>query len=622
MATHYLNSQTSINSYRDFSLTSEISSLLPPNQIFTVVEENLGINCSFHKIDYNNSSSYLESKYIAPLSGTANSAPFVCKIQLENASYVEPSWMFLDESEPYFNDKTKEYCITITSEKSNVGDKTQLFKKAKEKAIKKLFQYYNKSITDDQLSLYNNYYIFAEVKDFYVPFRPLSRTKVLVSVKQKYFDAVPELAAVVDVTQESNSKADYIISIPISSFEESLKNISNILNLYNIDVFLSNSKLGIRFGTNGFEPFDTSTSVMEDLSFSEQADRIILFYETTIKFLSQNQIQFLVDEADNDKTLLEFAINDKCNIVYDVIINDGSTCIRPKIGIDSYLNKEPINNPTIVNFIKNYKAISKIEKCKVSWVEFAERYIYPSVSVREFSINDVLQGPEKNAFEYVKDLLKIFASINAESANAPAKTLKDIALIEGKAAFFTSVQAFKLSKEGLLPRMLYTGDNSFDPTATERSLAQLYLINDNSKDDLEEKEKKAQEKADQYWLVKLYDKLNKTGICKINDFALGCLLNLLNDFVEVDLQATINKGSISSLTSEELLEEVIPYLPKEQQTLVYNELLLGTNTINSTALLYYLKTTLPSEQYQQLGLETATYENIVSVTAELMSTSE
>lgn len=622
MATHYLNSQTSINSYRDFSLTSQISSLLPPNQTFTVVEENLGINCSFHKINYNNSSSYLERKYVSPLSGTANSAPFVCKIQLENASYVEPSWMFLDESEPYFNDKTKEYCITITSEKSNIGDKTQLFKKAKEKAIKKLFQYYNKGITDDQLFLYNNYYIFAEVKDFYVPFRPLSRTKVLVSIKQKYFDAVPELIVSSEQTQEDNSKADYIISIPMYSFEESLKNISNILNLYNTDVFLSNSKIGIKFGTNGFEPFDTSTTIMEDLSFTEQAERIMLFYETTIKLLAQNEIQFLVDEDKNDKIFLEFAINDKCNIIYDVNINDNSNCIRPKIGIDSYLNKEPINNPTIVNFIKNYKAISKIEKCKVSWVEFAERYIYPSVSVREFSINDVLQGPEKNAFEYVKDLLKIFASINAESANTPAKTLKDLALIEAKAAFFTSVQAFKLSKEGLLPKMLYTGDNSFDPTATERSLAQLYLINDNSKDDLEEKEKKAQEKADQYFLVKLYDILNKTGICRINDFALGCLLNLLNDFVEVDLQATINKGSISSLTSEELLEEVIPYLPKEQQTLVYNELLLGTNTINSTALLYYLKTTLPSEQYQQLGLETATYENIVSVTAELMSTSE
>jgi len=621
MATHYLNSQISINSYRDFSITSQISSLLPPNQTFIVIEENVGINCSFHKIEYNNSSSYLESKYIAPLSGTANSAPFVCNIQLENASYVEPSWMFLDESEPYFNDKTKEYCITIRTEKQNIGDRTQLFQKAKEKAIKKLFQYYNKSITDEQLSLYNNYYIFAEVKDFHVPFRPLARTKILVSIKQKYFDAVPELVVSNEQTQEDNPKADYIISIPMHSFEESLKNISNILKLYNTDVFLSNSKIGLRFGTNGFEPFDTSTTVMEDLSFSEQAERIMLFYETTIKLLAQNQIQFLVDEDESDKTFLEFAINDKCNIIYDVIVNDNSNCIRPRIGIDSYLDKEPINNPTIVNFIKNYKAISKIEKCKVSWVEFAERYIYPSVSVREFSINDVLQGPEKNAFEYVRDLLKIFASINAESANAPAKTLKDIALIEGKAAFFTSTQAFKLSKEGLLPRMLYTGDNSFDPTATERSLAQLYLINDSSNDNLKDKEKKAQEKSNQYWLVKLYDKLNKTGICRINDFALGCLLNLLKDFVEGDLEASINKGSISSLTSEELLEEVIPYLPKDQQTLVYNELLLGTNTINSTALLYYLKTTLPSEQYQQLGLETATYENIVSVTAELMSTS-
>lgn len=624
METHYLNSTASINSYRNFTNNAQIAYSLLPNSKFEVVEENLGLNCSFHKINYSGSFSYLESKYILPLLNTKPSAPFQCTIGIENLNYLEPNWYNLSEEQPYFDDKTKEYCITITAPISKIGDRLTLIQEAKNKAIINLFNYYNKDYTNEQLEIYNQYFIFAEVKDIYVPFRPLAKTKLLVAIKQKYFDAVPAKQQASSELEINIDKADYIITISLSEFEDILSNISSLLKLYNLDMFLSNTKIGFSFGTKGI--VNTSETIIDELSLSEKADKVDDFYNLTINLLTQNNISFLqADEAPN-KRYLQFAINDKCNIIYDVAISTNNGCIKPRVGINTYLNKDPINDPTIVNFIKNYKTILKIEKCKVSWASFVETYVYPEVVVKNLSINDIIQNYEKSKFEYARDFLKIFSSINEQGSTNPIKTASDLVKEEAKLAFFQSKQAFELSKQSLLARTTYVGDNSFNPDALEKSLKELYFINDVYSDEketttLKDKEDAAAKKAEDFWLVKLYEKLNKTGICKIIDFTMGCLMNNINDFIDINLEATLNIGSMNSLNSEELLEEVIPALPKEQQQLVYKNLLLQTSCINQKALLYYLKTTLPQESYNSLNLEGATYENVVDVTAELMATS-
>ncbi len=637
MQTHYLNFTASINSYRNFTNNAQVAFLLEPNSEFEVVEENLGLNCNFHKINYSGSFSYLESKYISPLSGTESSAPYRCTVRIENLNYIEPNWYNLSEEQPYFDDKTKEYCITITAPISKIGDKLTLIKEAKNKAIINLFNYYNKDYTNEELETYNQYFIFAEVKDIYVPLRPLAKTKLLIAIKQKYFDAVPVKKQTSNELEINIDKADYIISIPLNEFEDILNNISSLLNLYNLDIFLSNTKIGFSFGTKGI--INTSETTIDELSLSEKADKISDFYNLTINLLSQNNISFLETNEAPNKKYIQFAINDKCNIVYDVAVSTKNGCIKPRIGIASYLNKDPINDPTIVNFIKNYKTILKIEKCKVSWSSFVETYVYPEIVVKNLSINDIIQNYEKNKFEYAKDFLKIFSSINEEGSTKPVKTTRELIEEEAKLAFFQSKQAFELSKRSLLARTTYVGDNSFNPDALEKSLKQLYFIDDvtnTKKDDpntpinesevdnnetLKQKEDAAAKKAEDFWLVKLYEKLNKTGICKIIDFTMGCLMNNINDFVDINLEATLNIGSMNSLNSEELLDEVIPALPKEQQQLIYKNLLLQTSCINQKALLYYLKTTLPQESYSSLNLEGATYENVVDVTAELMATS-
>ena len=632
MQTHYLNSTASINSYRNFTNNAQVAYSLSPNTEFEVVEENMGLNCAFHKINYSGSFSYLESKYILPLSTTKPSAPFQCTIGIENLNYVEPNWYNLSEEQPYFDDKAKEYCITITAPISRIGDRISLIQQAKNRAIANLFNYYNKDYTNEQLETYNQYFIFAEVKDVYVPVRPLAKTKLLVAIKQKYFDAVPVKQQISNELEINTDKADYIISIPLNEFKNILSNISSLLKLYNLDMFMSNTKVGFSFGTKGIT--NTSETIIDELSLSEKAEKIDDFYNLTIKLLTENSIPFLEDTNAANKKYIQFAVNNKCNIVYDVSVSINNNCIKPRIGITSYLNKDPINDPTIVNFIKNYKTILKIEKCKVSWSSFIETYVYPEVVVKNLSINDMIQNYEKNKFEITKDFLKIFKAINEQGAYDPIKTMDQIVKEETDLAFFQSKEAFELAKKSLLARTTYTGDNSFNPDALEKSLKQLYFINDATSDKdqqqktnetveerLKKKEDAAAKKAEEFWLIQLYDKINKTGICKIIDFTMGCLMNNVNDFVDINFQATLNIGSMNSLSSEQILEEVVPALPKEQQQLIYKNLLLQTSCINQKALLYYLKTTLPQESYNSLNLEGASYENVVDVTAELMATS-
>ena len=622
MATHYLKSETSINSYRDISTNSQVSSLLTPNTQFTVLEENVGLNCSFHKIEYNNTQSYLESKYISPLSGTLPSAPFVCKTGIENSSYVEPVWYMLDETQPFFNDKTKEYCISITSNAQNIGDRSSLYATAKQKGIKKLFQYYAKDVMESDLVKYDNYYIFAEVKDIYVPFRPLAKTKILIGIKQKYFDAIPQKIAITEIESNINN-ANYIVSIPLASFQEEMSNIARLLNLYNKDVFMSNSKVGFNLSTSGVDFYNTSDTLMNELDLGKKAEKVIEFYERTKKLMSENGVSFLEDKSTPTKSNIEFAINDECNILYDVAINNGKTCTRLPISLNSYLSRDPIDDPTTINFIKNYKKISKIDKCDFSWVAFVEQYVYPKVIVSEFDINDISNDPSKKSYEFLKDLLKIIASINEESAGEPVKLFEEFVKSEERLYFLSSKEAFEISKKSLLDRMQYIGDNMFNPDAIEESLKKMFLIDETSNSDSKtDEEKPKSEKVEEFWLVKIYEFLNKTGICSLIDFVMSCLLNILKEFVDIQFSASINVGSLRSLSLDELLHQLVPALTKEQQTLVYRELLLKTSSMNSKSLLYCLKTTLPKEQYDALYLETATYENIVSVTAELMSTGE
>jgi hypothetical protein len=87
---------------------------------------------------------------------------------------------------------------------------------------------------------------------------------------------------------------------------------------------------------------------------------------------------------------------------------------------------------------------------------------------------------------------------------------------------------------------------------------------------------------------------------------------------EVNIDTTLTFGVLKNYKYDELMYEILPYLPNEQQQFVYEQMLLNLSCVNKSALLYVLKTNLSQEEYTSLNLENASYEDIVKETSKRM----
>lgn len=704
MATHFVNSQT--NLYRYFTPTSDVLVTLQQQEQITVLEENVGFDCSFYKVKYNDLEGYIESFKVERLPEIPESAPFVCSVlSVPQGSYVEPEWQMLADKSVFYNEKTNEYSVVVLIDNLFFNDRNSTDAFAKNKGLKALLEFYNKQRDEQTLQTLLSYFILCEVKDLYIPFRPRTRAKALVVVKKRYFDAIP-VSTQQEIEDVDISKANFIVRFNAKEIQTLFKGVENNLKSYDDDIYLSNSKLQIKLGTDETGFSNTSTKLRETLSLKDKAQKVSKFYDKLSDLLAKNGFTITQNKSSQDQIFIELAINDKCNVVYDIAYNKNNVCTKLRTGTSVFLKSDPIDDPTIVSFVKNADRISKIEKCNVPWVEFVETYVYPEVILQNISVNDIVQNFEKNKYEYARDLQQIFKSLQYESDLSTAKTAKQVFEQEITLAGLKDVNVWKQFKDDFdkhpFSRTLFVGDNFFNPSNINQTLANIeaslgekdptkvskivaYDIAtdsfrvveeiDTTKEDPialygeavefrfsdtdtfeypKQNENKLQPynklspyyilwtgasaiiqpvyktpkteiaseiDRNEFFLIKIYDLLNKVGLCKIIDFTSNCLISLVRDFADIDFDATLAVGQISSLNSKELQEEAIPYLPKEQQQLVYNQLLLKLPCLTSASLLYILKRALPPEEYAALNLEQATYDNIAAEVASLMSTS-
>lgn len=699
MASHFVSSSIGLTTaYMAPSSLSQQTFSLPNNEMVQVLSEFLGTDCSFANVSSSFGNGYVEIEYLKRLPLTPESAPFVCSNQLPNLNYEEPEWFTLPNGEVYFNEKTLKYSIAIITSYFNFANSQELQTEIIDKGIRGLLSYYDKQNDEQTIEKLKNYFIFAEVADTYVPYRRMARIRGLLTVDKKYFDAVPISQTSQDTTPLGNDSenANFILRIPFSELDSLFKTLYNTLKIYNTDIYFSNSKVGITLYPTNVEAFNTAQPILDDLSLSEKADDVNLFLDKVKILLDRNNVPFLNDANDRSKSVIEFAINDECNKIYDVAINQQGNCKKLRIGIDRFLRSSPINDPTIVALVKNIYRISKIEKCKVPWVDFVETYIYPKVIIWGVSLNDVVQNFEKNRNQYAKDIIQIFTSIQEEGQYYPAKTFeesveedKKLALIKAKTA------AFSLLPNTILQRDLYVGDNLvsrqsldtffsslinsidsgpqnfnfFDENIIIMPISELdadgnfvrrlkavkkvedyYVKDDSNPTNYQRNEVKLSTPSDpnkkfrstipdgeggtittdsllplynpiaqqskgvrtlQEQINKVYDLLNRFGICKMVDYSLGCVLSLAKDLIDLNqINATITIGVINTLDSDEISTNVIPFLPQEQQQLVYKELLERTACLNLNQILFILKRILPTETYESYGFDTDEFSSV------------
>lgn len=684
MATHYVSSSTEetidIYLFTNSTRTSEIIASLEQNSQITVIDEYIDLNCKFHYVSSSVGEGYLLNKYIFRLDGTPESAPYVCTIPMPNNAYVEPEWQSIQANIPYINDKSNEYCISIVSDAYSINqDETVILKKG----IKYLFEYYNKPSDDETVERYLSYFIFAKIKDYYVPFRPFMRTRYLISVHRKYFDAIEEdeKSETSIPLEADSSKIDFVLEINLKEINDKFFSLESILNLYDTDVLFSNTTLV--FSTNANQEL-VDDSIFLQMAFSEKSKNVNSFKQRLDNLFSINNIPINVANNNINEYYVQFAMNNECNIIYDVSVKQNNACKKLRVGIEEFLKSEPVMDATTVNFVKNIHNISKINKCKVPWYDFSEKYIFPPVIILEPP--NILQ---KQSYELFKDLYNAFLVSQAASAREPTKTPSQL-LEEQITIENTKLVSYFSSTISPFVRKVYQGDNALDPNNLQKTLADLeravsespltsktdlYIIKDSEgvyykvvknnstppgwtkdiqynsdtsifKIDTEEptvsidgsnytllKANKADVAKNnainatnslRQQLQKVYNFINKIGICTLADLVQGCLFSLVRSLFEDTevtdfLDQSIIIGATKSFKLDTIVNEVIPYLPKEQQQFIYEQILLDLGCVNKNSMLYTLKNYLSSEAYTTLNLETATYEEIVSEVAKQMS---
>lgn len=680
MASHYVSSSALqvIAVYKTTNSNSVVVETIPQNSNIVVLEEYLGQNCKFHLISSsNNNVGYVLNEYIYPLSGTAESAPYVCSNEFPNFAYVQPEWQLLSSDQPYVDELTQEYCITITSTAKVPTSVNQ--EEILKEGIKQLFKFYNKPYDDVTVQKYMNYYIFAKMKDSYVPYRPLLRIKYLVSIPKKYFDAIEDDTASSSLTplERDISKADFLLTIDLKEKNVLFNSIKQLLNLYHDDVTYSNATLvftpALLTGGQAVEDI-LQNEVVVEMAFNDKSQNINNFLRELDNLLSLNNIDPNPSQNSPDTYKVQFAIDSTCNIIYDVSSTINGNCRKFRKGIEKFLKSESVADPTTVNFIKNIRAINQIQKCKVPWYEFAEQYIFPDVEV----VNPVIEE-NASSYEVFKRLYNKFLYFQKVNDVNPIKTYDEILNEQKQLLEFKSNYLFSSTTSPFL-RLIYQGDNALDTTNLQRTLQSLdiaisesplknqdynvvlpfgeqyqnvvssssgwqivggntelppelfkinsetpwitidstnYTLYTATKADVAKYQTKIAGDGLKTKLQEIYNFINKVGFCKISDLPFGCLI-FLGRSLGIDIDASLTLSSVKSFDYEKLINEVIPYLPSDQQQLIYEQLLIELGCINKNAMLYTLKNYLDSEEYETLNLESASYENIVTEVAKRM----
>jgi hypothetical protein len=680
MASHYVSSSALqiIAVYKTTNSNSVVVETIPQNSNIIVLEEYLGQNCKFHLISSsNNNVGYVLNEYIYPLSGTAESAPYVCSNEFPNFAYVQPEWQLLSSDQPYVDELTQEYCITITSTAKVPTSANQ--EEILKEGIKQLFKFYNKPYDDVTVQKYMNYYIFAKMKDSYVPYRPLLRIKYLVCIPKKYFDAIEDDTASSSLTplERDISKADFLLTIDLKEKNVLFNSIRQLLNLYHDDVTYSNATLvftpALLTGGQAVEDI-LQNEVVVEMAFNDKSQGVNNFLRELDNLLSLNNIDPNPSQNSPDTYKVQFAIDSTCNIIYDVSSTINGSCRKFRKGIEKFLKSESVADPTTVNFIKNIRAINQIQKCKVPWYEFAEQYVFPDVEV----INPVIEE-NASSYEVFKRLYNKFLYFQKVNDVNPIKTYDEILNEQKQLLEFKSNYLFSSTTSPFL-RLIYQGDNALDTTNLQRTLQsldiaisesplknqdynvvlpfgeqyqnvisssggwqivggntelppELFKINSSTpsitidgtnytlytatKADVAKYQTKIAGDGLKTILGEIYNFINKIGFCKISDLPFGCLMFLARS-LGIDIDASLTLSSVKSFDYEKLINEVIPYLPSDQQQFIYEQLLIELGCINKNAMLYILKNYLDSEEYETLNLESASYENIVTEVAKRM----
>tara|TARA_R110002110_G_scaffold319885_1_gene532573 strand:+ start:3875 stop:10273 length:6399 start_codon:yes stop_codon:yes gene_type:complete len=456
-----------------------------------------------------------------------------------------PNWLNQTEEEPFLNQKTCEYSIVMLADPPDCSE--EYLNTFIEPAVRKLLEYYNKEelapFTDAgadspevEISslealragsggLYLEGLQFvgtARKKDFYIPPRPLARTKVLITVGAEEFNRIPEKSEL--YTQGTPASVPFEGSPSYAVFQT--KEIFSIFNTVSRNM---------RFFEVPYAEWNLETGkTIKGLNLTSEANRIEKFYKELILLLEESDYSFY------DLETVEVGFDKNFKVEYIKAKEPYRPPVTLEKGFQSFVDRTPMTNATVMAYISRLPDMRDdlLAREPILWYDFLKKYRHPEIE--ELYVDD-LSSPIIEGNEGVKALSEA-ACPAGSSAYEPKKTAGEWAL-----AHVNSIKDALMAELREDPCILVDAKILEERNREDLAMQVIdmtlkeYLSSDRIINDLPEQIVYGQ------WddIEALYaGMLNNLGYCGIIDLvksAIDCLLNALgyDDSITIIVGATV-----------------------------------------------------------------------------------
>ena len=493
---------------------------------------------------------------------------------IPNPDALVPNWLNQTEEEPFLNQKTCEYSIVMLADPPDCSE--EYLNTFIPSAIDKLLDYYNKETSVDFVNLssmgkvptrskdaliegsgglFLDGLVFpgtATVRNFYIPPRPLAKTKVLVTVSAEEFNRIPTKQP---KTQEIEDTTAYIEGEPsfvvfsASEMESIFDKVGYAFNLYNTFYAQWHLETG---------------KTLKGLDFKVESQRVEDFFKETDLLLRESGYSL------SSLKWVEIGFSPDFKVEYVKVQGDNSVPVLIEKGFASYAARAPMVDPTTAAYVSQLPNIKNdlMIREAMSWHDMITKYRYPALE-EAYALD--LASPTAEGNEALKDLEQVTCP-SAPSGGVFEPDLFGNSLQRKKWAEsqVSDIKGALLSQFSSNPCALvdgkileHQGRVDFAMQITDMTLKE-YLTSDRFINDLPELLVRGRYKD----IEDLYGgMLNNLGMCGLIDLvksAVDCILNALG----YDDAITIIVGAAIKGMDDEFIGKFISNLSPEAQELI------------------------------------------------------
>lgn len=362
-----------------------------------------------------------------------------CPSCIPDPTAIVPDWTTLTKTQPFLNQQTCQYSVTIDTKYTDVGG-TDLVNRINEYApvaARELLRYYNKLETDLIVDTLVNGYAgtgpIIQGTDWFVPFQQEAKLKILYTISAFNFDGISSDNDDPSAFNKETAPSANEVDLDLDKLAIKLERTRQIFSVYSkYQAAMRNIDNGSFIFENTNKEFvlgslNDETSILHEFSMLENTINNILD-ENNFVFFGTFSPQFRVLSNTRRKaTSIKFGYAEKYVLDKITIVEKGC----PDVVIENeklsrYSDESPLNNPTIIAYLARidelYEEIMAMEA--PMWTDILVKYTYPTLTIN-YGENTLFDNQEALA-ECVASAIADYGSTIANRALDSLFSLPDI----------------------------------------------------------------------------------------------------------------------------------------------------------------------------------------------------